>query len=88
VSGTGLRAEFDAGADVLESEKWVAIRLLHAKSWQVGSITWVLNHAREGGKDPVSTCFPARGLPQSGSKGLSQSVSMFAMPPTPLANAL
>ncbi len=31
------------------------------------------------------TSFPARGLPQSGSKGLSQ--SMVFQPPTPLANA-
>jgi hypothetical protein len=59
----------------LESEESVfAIRLLHAKSWQVGGIDRVLNLAREGGGHPFITCFPARGLPQSGSKGLSQSL--------------
>jgi hypothetical protein len=32
----------------------------------------------------LQTCFPARGLPQSGSKGLSQSMP-FVTVPTPLA---
>jgi hypothetical protein len=73
----------------LESEESVfAIRLLHAKSWQVGGIDRVLNLAREGGGHPFITCFPARGLPQSGSKGLSQSSASQAGSATPLAKAL
>jgi hypothetical protein len=58
-----------------------AIQLLHAKCLAGGLNPWVRSARRES-VAPLWICFPARGLPQSGSKGLSQPFRRTA----PLAN--
>ena len=71
--GVASRGERRARAKTCEMPSW-----FHGR-WQVGE-------RRAAETRPVSACFPARGLPQSGSKGLSQSNADHSRP-TPLANA-
>ena len=63
--------------------EWDVIGRCHRRPCDDGRwATWARHPWRTHG--PVSGCFPARGLPQSGSKGLSQSPARAAQA-TPLA---